>query len=81
MYDRRQGDYDPLQKILEIFDGATTAAGRATRAAELLELPLDERLQRRIIDGERNGLEADLDQALLRRTALEIINDTLLEGM
>jgi len=81
VYDRRQGDYDPLQKILEIFDGATTAAGRATRAAELLELPLDERLQRRIIDGERNGLEADLDQALLRRTALEIINDTLLEGM
>ena len=44
---------------------------------KLLELPLDERLQRRIIDGERNGLQADLDEALQRRTALEIINDTL----
>ncbi len=86
VYDRRSVDaagveYDPLQKVLELFDGATTAAGRATRAAELLLLPLDERLQRRIIDGERNGLEADLDEALARRSALEIINDTLLEGM
>ncbi len=86
VYDRRGvdssgADYDPLQKMLEIFDGATTAAGRATRAAELLQLPLDERLQRRIIDGERNGLEADLDEAMLTRKPLEIINDTLLEGM
>jgi 5-methyltetrahydrofolate--homocysteine methyltransferase len=81
VYDRRSGDYDPLQKVLELFDGATTAAGRATRAAELLLLPLDERLQRRIIDGERNGLEADLDEAMQHRSPLEIINDTLLEGM
>ncbi len=81
VYDRRSGDYDPLSKILEMFEGATTAAGRASRAAELMQLPLDERLQRRIIDGERNGLEADLDEALQHRGALEIINDTLLEGM
>ncbi|KOG42864.1 B12-binding domain-containing protein, partial [Streptomyces decoyicus] len=51
------------------------------RAEELLALPLDERLQRRIIDGEKNGLEADLDEALQERPALEIVNDTLLEGM
>ena len=44
-------------------------------------LPLDERLARRIVDGERNGLEADLDAALASRSALEIINDTLLDGM
>ncbi len=81
VYARRREGYDPLSKILELFDGATTAAGRATRAAELLELPLDERLQRRIIDGEKNGLEADLDEAMQRRSPLEIINDTLLEGM
>ncbi|KOG43104.1 B12-binding domain-containing protein, partial [Streptomyces decoyicus] len=51
------------------------------RAEELLALPLDERLQRRIIDGEKNGLEADLDEALQDRPALAIVNDTLLEGM
>ncbi len=81
VYDRRREGYDPLSRVLELFEGATTAAGRATRAAEMLALPLDERLQRRIIDGEKNGLEADLDEALTRRSALEIINDTLLEGM
>ncbi|MFH8894758.1 vitamin B12 dependent-methionine synthase activation domain-containing protein, partial [Streptomyces sp. NPDC017949] len=37
--------------------------------------------QRRIIDGEKNGLERDLDEALETRPALDIVNDTLLEGM
>ena len=38
--------------------------------------------QRRIIDGERNGLEADLDEALdVGQPALDIINDDLLAGM
>src|SRR6202035_2612375 len=40
-----------------------------------------DRLKRRIIDGERNGLEADLDLALAQRPALEIVNDVLLDGM
>src|SRR5262249_47898120 len=33
------------------------------------------------IDGERKGLETDLDTALAQRPALEIINDVLLDGM
>ena len=44
-------------------------------------LPLFERLERRIVDGERNGLTDDLDEALSRRPALDIVNDTLLSGM
>ena len=44
-------------------------------------LPLWDRLKRRIIDGERAGLEADLDEALGQRPALEIVNDILLDGM
>ena len=39
-------------------------AAKAGRAEELAALPLFERLERRIVDGERNGLEADLDAAL-----------------
>jgi 5-methyltetrahydrofolate--homocysteine methyltransferase len=54
---------------------------REEKAAELLGLPLFERLKRRIIDGEKNGLEADLESALEQRPALEIVNDTLLDGM
>ncbi|MDX3540953.1 dihydropteroate synthase, partial [Streptomyces sp. MB09-01] len=81
IYDRREGDYDPLQKLMALFEGVNTKSLKAGRAEELLALPLDERLQRRIIDGEKNGLEADLDEALRTRPALDIVNDTLLEGM
>jgi len=88
VYDRRRPAtddrpaYDPLQRFLELFEGATAADLRQSRAAELAELPLGERLRRRIIDGERIGLEADLDEALERgSSALEIINNDLLEGM
>ncbi|WP_407840322.1 methionine synthase [Streptomyces sp. DSM 116496] len=81
IHDRRAEGYDPLQKLMALFEGVNTKSMKDGRAQELLALPLDERLQRRIIDGEKNGLEADLDEALETRPALEIVNDTLLEGM
>ena len=88
VYDRRrpatddEPAYDPLQKFLELFDGVTTADTKAERAAELLRLPVSERLQRRIVDGEGKGLAADLDIAMSEgKPALEIINTDLLEGM
>ncbi|MFH8408262.1 methionine synthase [Streptomyces sp. NPDC018019] len=81
IYDRRSEGYDPLQKLMALFEGATAKSLKAGKAEELLALPLEERLRRRIIDGEKNGLEADLDAALAERPALDIVNETLLEGM
>lgn len=81
IHDRRSEGYDPLQKLMALFEGATAKSLKAGKAEELAALPLEERLQRRIIDGERNGLEQDLDEALQDRPALDIVNDTLLEGM
>ncbi len=87
VYDRRrpatddEPGYDPLQRFLELFDGVTTADTKAERAAEMAALPVAERLQRRIIDGEGKGLSDDLDQALAEKSALEIINTDLLAGM
>ncbi|MBV9729336.1 MAG: methionine synthase [Pseudonocardiales bacterium] len=89
VYDRRRvgregdpgGDYDPLQQLMALFEGVTTASSKESRAAELAALPLFERLERRIVDGDRNGLAEDLDAALEQRPALQIINDTLLAGM
>ncbi len=87
VYDRRRSAtatepaYDPLQKFLELFEGVTTADTKAERAAELLRLPVDQRLQRRIIDGEAKGLSDDLDLAMADKAALEIINTDLLAGM
>jgi 5-methyltetrahydrofolate--homocysteine methyltransferase len=81
VYDRRRAGYDPLARLLELFEGVDAGELKASRAAELAGLPLWERLKRRIIDGERVGLEADLDEALGQRPALEIVNDVLLDGM
>jgi 5-methyltetrahydrofolate--homocysteine methyltransferase len=81
IYDRRRDGYDPLSRLLDLFDGVDSKSLKASRAAELASLPLGERLKRRIIDGERIGLEADLDAALAERPALEIVNDILLDGM
>ncbi len=88
VWDRREYDpdgnvtYDPLARMLDLFAGVDTAALRNQRAAELAALPVGERLERRIIDGEGKGLEADLDLAREGGlTPLQIINDHLLEGM
>ncbi|MFD6361638.1 methionine synthase [Streptomyces roseolus] len=81
IYDRRAEGYDPLQKLMALFEGATAKSLKAGKAEELAALPLEERLKRRIIDGEKNGLEADLDEALTTTPALDIVNNTLLDGM
>lgn len=87
VYDRRRpavGDepaYDPLQRLMELFEGVSAASARESRAAELAAMPLFERLQARIIDGERNGLVEDLDEARAQIPPLEIINEHLLAGM
>jgi 5-methyltetrahydrofolate--homocysteine methyltransferase len=88
IYDKRVYDadgnvtYDPLTNYLDVFSGVDTATAKQTRAAELAALPLEERLERRIIDGEKKGLEQDLEEALsVGKTALQIINENLLKGM
>ena len=79
VYDRRTPDYDPLKKLLEIFeDVATVGSQKEDRS----DWPIDERLKHRIIDGDRDGLTDDLDAALAAGHApLSIVNDILLDGM
>ncbi|MFI0896556.1 methionine synthase [Streptomyces sp. NPDC020983] len=81
VWDNRREGYDPLQRLMELFEGVDARSVKAGKAEELAALPLDERLQRRIVDGEKNGLTDDLDAALAERPALDIVNDTLLAGM
>jgi 5-methyltetrahydrofolate--homocysteine methyltransferase len=87
IYDRRVFDgqectYDPLQEFLQLFEGVELASSKNARAEALAALPLFDRLQRRIIDGEKVGLEDDLKSAMDQGTKpLQIINDHLLEGM
>jgi 5-methyltetrahydrofolate--homocysteine methyltransferase len=81
VYDRRDPGrgYDPLQSLLAMFEGvAASSVEREDRSG----WPVERRLSQRIIDGDRDGLESDLDEALTAGTpALGIVNDTLLSGM
>ncbi|MBI1242774.1 methionine synthase [Umezakia ovalisporum] len=82
IYDRRrfEGDvcvYDPLAELTTLFEGVTTKRDKGVDES----LPLEERLKRHIIDGERIGLEKILTQALEHYPPLHIINTFLLDGM
>jgi 5-methyltetrahydrofolate--homocysteine methyltransferase len=79
IHDRRRDGYDPLQRFMALFEGKE--ATKAASAEDLAALPVDERLQRRIVDGVREGLEADLAEAMQARSPLSIINEVLLAGM
>jgi 5-methyltetrahydrofolate--homocysteine methyltransferase len=77
IFDRRRPGYDPLQAFMALF------AERKADNGVVKERPaaVEERLKERIIDGDRQGLEADLDEALAKYPALDIINIHLLAGM
>ncbi len=79
VYDRRHEGYDPLQELLALSEGVSTTT---VAIDEHLDWPVERRLEQRIVDGNRNGLESDLDDALSNGVpALSIVNDVLLKGM
>ncbi|HEY6805958.1 MAG TPA: methionine synthase [Pyrinomonadaceae bacterium] len=82
IYDRREfaGDvctYDPLTEFTKLFEGVKTKTAKKATKGETVE----ERLKTHIIDGEKIGLEDELKTALQQYSALDIINNILLEGM
>lgn len=82
IYDQRQfeGDvctYDPLTQFTTLFEGVKAKSAKKASKGETVE----ERLKNHIIDGEKIGLEAELQTALEKHPALDIINNILLEGM
>ena len=80
VYDRRTDTYDPLSELLTIFEGVSASSAAATE--DRTGWTVEDRLEHRIIDGDRNGIEADLDEAMAQDlTPLIIINEFLLAGM
>jgi 5-methyltetrahydrofolate--homocysteine methyltransferase len=77
IYDRRRPDYDPLQAFIALYENRTAAKAEK----KVKPVSLEERLKARIVDGDRSGLEADLEAALQRMGPLDIINNILLDGM
>jgi 5-methyltetrahydrofolate--homocysteine methyltransferase len=72
--------YDPLTELTKLFEGVSAREARAS-GPSLADLPVEERLKQHIIDGERMGLEASLEEALASYPPLQIINTFLLDGM
>jgi 5-methyltetrahydrofolate--homocysteine methyltransferase len=81
IHDRRDREtgYDPLQALLAIFEDVEASS---VEKEDRSDWTVEKRLEHRIIDGDRDGLERDLDDALANGLpALTIINDVLLAGM
>ena len=77
IFDRRRDDYDPLHAYLALFEDRKAGPAAVKKRAEKVE----DRLSQRIIDGDRQGLDDDLAEALKNYPPLEIINVFLLDGM
>ena len=77
IFDRRRDGYDPLQAFMALFADRKASSASAKVRPETVE----ERLKQRIVDGDKQGLEADLDEALKTYSPLDIINTHLLDGM
>src|SRR3954465_11757302 len=71
IYDRRRENYDPLQEFMALFENVEAGA---IEKEDRSGWPVSERLKHRIIDGERDGLEADLVEQLTELTPLQVVN-------
>jgi len=82
IYDQRkfEGDvctYDPLTEFTKLFEGVKAKGSKKASKGATVQ----ERLKNHIIDGEKIGLEDELRSALEKYSALDIVNNILLEGM
>src|SRR5207253_5981224 len=81
IFDRRRdgpGDkYDPLHTFMALFQDRTIEKAEKKGRPDKLE----DRLAQRIVDGDRQELEADLELAMQSYPPLDIINNILLSGM
>jgi 5-methyltetrahydrofolate--homocysteine methyltransferase len=79
IYDRRRDGYDPLTTLLDVFADVRAAE---VEQEDRSDWTIEQLLSQRIIDGNREDLEIDLDAAMDSGLApLFIINDVLLAGM
>jgi 5-methyltetrahydrofolate--homocysteine methyltransferase len=70
--------YDPLIELIEYY---SKAKAEAKVEEKKFAVSIEEKLKLRIVDGDKIGLQTDLDEALKKYSALDIINKILLDGM
>lgn len=75
--DDRKVIFDPLTEFMAYYAGKK----KEVKATAVVAGTIEERLKNRIIDGNKVGLNDDLDDARKKYPPLEIINTILLDGM
>jgi len=85
IYDKRKFEndiciYDPLVELTKAFQDLTISDFKKASTSNK-NLTLEEKLKNHIVDGEKIGLEEQLNNALKKYKPLEIINTYLLDGM
>jgi 5-methyltetrahydrofolate--homocysteine methyltransferase len=75
--ENRKVVFDPLTELMAHYSGKK----KEEKESKAVDGTIEERLKNRIIDGNKVGINADLDEALKKFPPLEIINTVLLDGM
>jgi 5-methyltetrahydrofolate--homocysteine methyltransferase len=76
IFNRWQDGKDPLLAFVDMFKDA-----KAVEVQKVKPATVEEALKQRIVDGDKQGLDADLEAAMKQYPPLEIINNLLLDGM
>ncbi|HEV8537704.1 MAG TPA: dihydropteroate synthase, partial [Bacteroidota bacterium] len=77
IFDERTPEYDPLRELLGYYSEKKAEAVKE----EVVARTIEERLKNRIIEGNKVKIQPDLDEGLTKYSALDIINNILLDGM
>lgn len=78
IFNRRSNSYDPLHSIIEYYMKKDKDQ-KSTK--KFSSITIEEQLKRSIIEGRKKGIDKILNLALRKYSALEIINNYLLDGM
>ncbi len=79
IYNKSENGSEPIHVFMAYFDKKKGAAPKEVR--KTASATVEESLKNKIIDGDKENLESELDRAMKKYKPLEIINTVLLDGM
>jgi len=73
---------DALARLIDHFENAGDSASTAQQSeSDEVELPVETRIHHAILRRRKDGIEAKIDEALLGRTPVDVLNEILLPAM
>jgi 5-methyltetrahydrofolate--homocysteine methyltransferase len=72
---------DALQRLIERFENVTLSSSSGESQDDLDSGPIEQRIHQSILRRRKDGIEAKIDEALLERSPVEVLNEVLLPAM